>query len=129
VHTPIYQAENDKLTVSLFFKTSPTAKPDPNLQAIMDARSSNSTLVTFDLSRYLSINSNYNFWTYLGSPTMPYCTDNTVNWIVLEKPYEITQEQGDFFSKMFYQEFQTDGNWRAAQRNVNTLGFYDFMSQ
>lgn len=54
-HTPIYQSENDKLTLSLLFKSTEGAKPDPNLQSIIDARSANSTTVGIDLSRYLTM--------------------------------------------------------------------------
>lgn len=60
---------------------------------------------------------------------MPYCTDNSVNWVVVQKAFEMPPNQYEFFRKMFYEELQKDGNWRTTQRNVNTLGFYDYSKQ
>ncbi len=81
-----------------------------------------------DFTKYFDLNNNYNYWVYRGSITMPYCTDDTMNWVVIDKAFPMSQGQKQFFEDMFYGNVQKEGNWRETQPNSNPIGYYRFDS-
>jgi carbonic anhydrase len=85
----IYQSENERLALSIFFKEGD--KPDSNLQTIIDAYKNNASKINVDLSTYFRLNNNYNFWSYKGSLTMPRCTDNAINWVVVDNVFDMSK--------------------------------------
>lgn len=123
----VYQSENERLGLSLFFKEG--TKDDPNLARIIAAYQKNDTRLSLDLSVYFRLNNNYNFWQYKGSPTMPRCNDNYINWVVLDQTFEMSPGQAKFFRDMFYGGVQVDGNYRNLQKNSNEVGYYTYAQQ
>lgn len=65
------------------------------------------------------------FWFYLGSLTIPPCTNAKLNWIVSRKVYSITQQQKDKLIEILSQGKENwDGNWRNIQpQNGNPLAY------
>lgn len=124
----VYQSENERLALSLFFKEGTTA--DPNLDKIIQAYQQNATKVKLDFSKYLRLNNNLNFWQYRGSPTMPRCNDNYIHWVLIDKAFEMSPEQYQFFHAMFYGKTDTPtGNYRGLQKNKNEVGYYSSSQQ
>jgi carbonic anhydrase len=46
-----------------------------------------------DLTQYFKKANNFDFWFYTGSLTLPYCTDNQLNWIVIKQTFKISTKQ------------------------------------
>lgn len=82
-----------------------------------------------NLRQYFNLNNNYNFWQYKGSPTMPRCNDNYINWVVLDHTFAVSPQQYKFFSDMFYGQAQQSGNYRNVQKNSNEVGYYRYDAQ
>jgi carbonic anhydrase len=67
---------------------------------------------------------------YQGSPTIPECNDGTMNWLIIDKRFSITQEQADYFKKQFYDgPKQKSGNYRDLQHTESQIGYYSFTSE
>lgn len=73
-----------------------------------------------DLSHLLFREDIFNFWFYLGSITVPPCTDKRLNWIIPDKVYKMSAKQNEFFKNLF----SHDGNWRDVQPSGgNEIGY------
>ena len=84
------------MAIAFFFHSSPEATtPDPFIQTLIDSYDpeNRTTDSTIDLSSYLTKNIISDFWFYVGSVTIPPCTNGKLNWAVLRKPFAITSEQ------------------------------------
>lgn len=68
---------------------------NPFIQEIIEAYSINKTVssINVDLRQLLPINIIDDYWFYLGSLTIPPCTNGKVNWVVNRKIYSISEEQ------------------------------------
>lgn len=68
---------------------------NPFIQEIIEAYSINKTVssINVDLRQLLPINIIDDYWFYLGSITIPPCTNGKVNWVVNRKIYSISEEQ------------------------------------
>jgi len=60
---------------------------------------------------------------------MPFCNDNYINWLVLDRTFEMSAEQAQFFRAMFYGGVQPDGNYRNVQKNSNKVGYFSYAQQ
>lgn len=109
----------------MFFNEGPT--PDPFLQQIIDAyeKSQTSATINVDLSYLLPKNVIDDFWFYVGSITIPACTNGKMNWIVSKKVHSMTKEQKTKLTEILSQgKEKWGGNWRRIQeRNGNILGY------
>ena len=59
---------------------------------------------------------------------MPGCTDGSMNWMIIDNRFSITQEQADYFMKQFHgaDAKQIDGNYRNLQSTDSKVGYYSF---
>ena len=118
------ESTNDKAAIALHFDVGETA--DPMIQRIINAEVNNMTTISIDLSTYIQRGNMYNYWLYLGSPTIPACTDGSLNWVVIDKRFSISQEQAEYFNKQFYGNKQEHGNYRNLKTTLSPVGYYTF---
>lgn len=93
-HTELYPTtRNYRLAVGLLFKVGETL--NPFIQDIIAAYEKNKTAssINVDLRQLLSINVIDDFWFYLGSVTIPPCTNGKVNWVISRKIYSMSEDQ------------------------------------
>jgi carbonic anhydrase len=48
-----------------------------------------------NLAELIGLNMIDDFWFYLGSATIPPCSDSKINWVISRKKYAISKEQND----------------------------------
>jgi len=70
------------------------------------------------------------FWFYLGSITIPPCTNGKVNWVISRKINSMTLEQKNKLTEIMSQgDAKWPGNWRNLQAiNGNTVGYRNISS-
>ena len=114
-----------KLAIALFFNVGD--EEDGFVKKLIHTYSNETgpIPITFHLGPYLAPNIIEDFWFYLGSTTIPPCTNAKLNWVVVNKVFSMTQEQKeDLLEIMSQGEEDWPGNWRAAQPlNANPVGF------
>ena len=118
--------KNTRVGLSLFFQVGD--KADPVLDKIQSTfqKPGQTVAVNLDLSPLVNNIKQFNFWSYLGSATIPPCLSGKVYWIVSERPNPMSKEQRDFFYNMFNND-KMEGNWRNLQPlNDNAVSFYRF---
>lgn len=67
-----------------------------------------------DLSHLLSREQLFDFWFYLGSATIPPCTNGKINWIIPRKIYKMKSSQLTFFKNIY-----PKGNYRDVKPILN----------
>lgn len=82
------------MALSVFFQATNDSVPDPFINSIIEAYSGQaSASVDLDLSAYLSKAMTSDFWFYVGSLTIPPCSNGKLNWIILREPRAMTIAQ------------------------------------
>ena len=94
-HTELYStSRNIKLAVSLLFDVD-SSSSSPFLQSVIDGYEDgkSSSKITFNLGDLLAKNNIEDFWFYLGSITIPPCSNGRLNWLVSRKVYPMSANQ------------------------------------
>ena len=81
-----------------------------------------------NLAEFLNNEQPFDFFYYLGSPTIPPCRDSGLEWIVSKKVFKMSQAERDFFWNMFHSD-EMEGNYRKIQDlKGNKVDYYHFSS-
>jgi len=103
--------------------------PDPSLAKIINSYNPDPTKVvstTLDFSHMLNNGETFDYWTYLGSGTIPPCYSGVLNWVVSKRVHSMSQEQRDFIFGLF-NDNKMGGNWRNLQPlKDNPVSFYHY---
>ena len=125
-HMELYStSRNLKLAVSLFFDID-SSSSSSFLQSVIDGYEDgkNSAKISFNLNDLISKNNIDDFWFYLGSITIPPCSNGRLNWLVSRKVYKMTQNEHDKLKKILSQGSEDwDGNYRSTQPVNDKVGF------
>jgi carbonic anhydrase len=83
-------------------------------QAGSDSNLKNDQVIRFnvDLSHLLNKESLMDYFYYLGSLTLPPCSNGKLNWVVSNKIFKMSKEQRKFFDERYNNNKTINGNWR-----------------
>ena len=94
-HTELYStSRNFKLAVSLLFDID-SSSSSTFLQSVIDGYEDGKTSskISFNLGDLMTKNNIEDFWFYLGSITIPPCSNGRLNWLVSRKIYKMSANQ------------------------------------